>query len=260
MIASVVARVRRRAGSVAVLLVALVLTGGLYTAFAPASAADDQAIDQIAVREGEALFNQGCVTCHGRNLQGVDGRGPSLIGTGAAAVEFQVGTGRMPLAVQGAQADRKPPRYTPEQIDQLAAYVQSVGGGPVVPGGDLRDGDLVLGGELFRLNCAQCHAFGGGGGALSGGKYAPSLELATDRQVYSAMQHGPESMPRFTDAQLTPEEKRAIVNYVQTQKLDQDTGGFSIGRLGPVTEGLVIFLVGIVGLLFAALWIAGKQS
>jgi ubiquinol-cytochrome c reductase cytochrome c subunit len=261
MIASAVARVGdrfRRSSGLVVLVLTLGMFGGAYAAFAPASQADETP-SSIAVREGQKLYNNGCITCHGRNAQGVPGRGPSLIGVGSAAVEFQVSSGRMPAARQEAQAKRKPPVYNKEQTDQLAAFVQSLGGGPQVPQGDLRDGDLAQGGRLFRVNCASCHGLSGNGGALSSGKFAPALSEATDQQVYAAMLSGPQNMPVFGDNQLTPDEKKAIVNYVQTLKAEKDPGGMGIGRTGPVPEGLVIFVVGIVVLLFATIWIAGKS-
>jgi ubiquinol-cytochrome c reductase cytochrome c subunit len=267
MISSTAARVggrlRRHSGLV-VLVLALGLLGTMYSAFAPVSHADDQKTTASAedVREGQQLFEGGCITCHGRNAQGVPDRGPSLVGVGAASVEFQVGTGRMPMARNEAQALRKPPLYTNEQTRKLAAYVESIGGGPQLPSGELRSTEknaIAEGGRLFRLNCSSCHAFGLGGGALSSGKFAPSLEPSTDRQIYAAMLTGPQNMPVFGDNQLTPDEKKSIISYIQAQKTDQDPGGAGIGRTGPVPEGLVVFLVGIVGLLIATLWIAGKS-
>ncbi|MFI6241505.1 cytochrome c [Micromonospora sp. NPDC050795] len=255
-------RGRRRLGAAVRLIAALMLAGGAYTVFAPGAQAQDNPQLTGAAAEGKALFDVSCVTCHGRNAQGVEGRGPSLIGVGAASVEFQVSSGRMPLARQEAQAHRKPPVFTDEQTRQLAQYIQELGGGPVVPeGDDLReDGNVASGGELFRINCSQCHAFGGGGGALSSGKFAPSLHPATDRQIYAAMLSGPQNMPVFGDNQLRPEQKADIIAYIQeTLKHDQDPGGFNLGRYGPSTEGLAIFLVGIVALVFASLWIAGKS-
>ncbi|GHJ06522.1 putative ubiquinol-cytochrome c reductase cytochrome c subunit [Micromonospora humidisoli] len=254
-------RGRRRLGAAFRLIAALTLAGGAYTVFAPGVQAQENPPLTGAAAEGRALFDVSCVTCHGRNAQGVEGRGPSLIGVGAASVEFQVGSGRMPMARQEAQAMRKPPVFTDEQVRQLGQYIQELGGGPQVPQGNLREGaNLATGGELFRINCSQCHAFGGGGGALSSGKYAPSLNPASDAQIYAAMLSGPQNMPVFGDNQITPEQKADIIAYIQeTLKADQDQGGFNLGRYGPSTEGLAIFLVGIVALVFASLWIAGKS-
>jgi ubiquinol-cytochrome c reductase cytochrome c subunit len=250
---------RRRIGNAAGLLAALVLTGVGYSFLAPANAADDGSSGSAsAVDAGRELYEVSCITCHGENLEGVPNRGPSLIGVGEASVYFQVHTGRMPLARQEADAPDKPTIFSDEEIDQLMAYVQANGGGPTLPSGDLRDGDLAEGGELFRLNCASCHNFVGEGGALSSGKAAPSLADANDLEIYTAMLTGPENMPVFGDNQLTPEEKRSIINYVQTVQGQADPGGAGIGRIGPVGEGLVIWVVGIGALLFGIFWMGSK--
>jgi len=225
--------------------------------FAPAQAAEDTG-QSAAEAAGRELYETSCITCHGENLEGVPNRGPSLIGVGEAAVYFQVHTGRMPLARQEADAPDKPAVFSDEEIDQLMAYVQANGGGPTLPSGDLRDGDLAQGGELFRLNCASCHNFVGEGGALSSGKAAPSLADANEREIYAAMLTGPENMPVFGDNQLTPEEKRSIVNYVTTIRETRDPGGAGIGRIGPVGEGLVIWVVGVGALLFGIFWMGSK--
>jgi quinol---cytochrome-c reductase cytochrome c subunit len=256
------ARLRRRLSGALALGVTLIVVGVGYSAVASAGNGTAQAASQprpADVRAGRQLYDDGCITCHGKDLQGVQNHGPSLIGVGQAATYFQVVTGRMPVARQEAQAPRKTPKYTPEQTDQLAAYVQSVGGGPQIPDGDLRDGDLAEGGELFRLNCANCHNFAGRGGALSAGKAAPNMDRATDRVMYGAMLSGPQNMPVFSNNQLTPEQKRAIINYVQTLKATKDPGGNGIGRLGPVPEGMVIWVVGIGALLLTILWIGAKS-
>jgi ubiquinol-cytochrome c reductase cytochrome c subunit len=258
-------RARRRVGAVVRMVAALALAGGVYAAFAPGVAtAEDTPQLSGAAQEGKALFDTSCVSCHGPNAQGVEGRGPSLIGVGSAAVDFQVTSGRMPMARQEAQAVRKPPQFTDDEARQLGQYIQELGGGPQIPSGPLTpDADdvnaLARGGELYRLNCAACHTFGGGGGALSSGKWAPTLDPATERQIYAAMLSGPQSMPVFGDNELSPDEKREIVVYVQTLQQDQEPGGWHMGRLGPVTEGLAIFLVGVTALVFTTLWIAGKS-
>jgi ubiquinol-cytochrome c reductase cytochrome c subunit len=252
-------KARRRVANVAGLMAALVLTGALYSTLAPAHAEEaDAAAGGADYDAGRQIYENSCITCHGNNLEGVDNRGPSLIGVGGAAVYFQVHTGRMPLVRQGEQGPDKPVVFTDQEIDQLITYVQANGGGPAVPSGDLRDGDLALGGELFRLNCSSCHNFVGEGGALSSGKYAPDLHDADDLEVYTAMLSGPENMPVFGDNQLTPSEKRSIINYIQTVKDMPDPGGAGIGRIGPVGEGLVIWVVGISVLMFGIFWMGTK--
>jgi ubiquinol-cytochrome c reductase cytochrome c subunit len=254
-------KARRRFGSAVRMAAALALVGGLYAAFAPGVQAEDTSTLSGAAQQGQVLYDSSCVTCHGQNGQGVPNKGPSLTGVGSAAVEFQVTTGRMPLTQQQNQADRKKPVFSDDQARDIGAYIEAIGGGPQLPDGNdfHSNGQIAAGGELFRVNCSSCHAFGMGGGALSSGKYAPSLADATDRQIYAAMLTGPENMPVFGDNQLSPQEKQDIIAYVRHQTNDQDPGGWGIGRLGPVPEALVIFLVGLVSLIFAALWIAGKS-
>jgi len=260
-------RARRRLGAAARMLAALALAGGVYTAFAPGAFADDSRQLSASAQEGKALFDNSCITCHGRNAEGVVGRGPSLIGVGSASVEFQVGTGRMPMARQDAQAEQKPPQFDKAQTKQLGQYIQEMGGGPELPTGELTENieqhpeALARGGELFRINCTSCHGFGGGGGALSSGKYAPSLHDATPEEIYAAMLTGPQNMPVFGDDEITPDQKREIITYIKMQlQEEKDPGGlFNLGRYGPVTEGMAIFVVGITLLVFTALWIAGKS-
>jgi ubiquinol-cytochrome c reductase cytochrome c subunit len=262
-------RMRRRITGALALAAALGSVGVAYATVAAAAtpkaqtvaAANAPANEPVDVRKGRQLYETSCITCHGQNLQGVLDRGPSLIGVGSASVYFQVSTGRMPATQQGAQVPQKKPKLDDNETRQIAAYVQSVGGGPEIPTGDLRgsDANLAEGGELFRLNCASCHNFAGRGGALSAGKYAPSLDGASDTVVWTAMLSGPQNMPVFSDNQLTTEQKQAITNYIQTLKAQKDPGGSSIGRLGPVPEGLVIWVVGIGAIMLMILWIGAKS-
>ena len=259
-------RWRRRLGAFARFVGALALVGGIYTAFAPGVYADetDESLAALA-EEGKDLFDNSCISCHGTNGAGVEGRGPSLVGVGSAAVEFQVNSGRMPMARQEAQAERKDPMFTPEQAEAIAAYIQQLGGGPEAVTTEqveamVDDANVAAGGELFRVNCSSCHGFATGGGALSSGKYAPPLEGVPSDQIYEAMLTGPQNMPVFADAQLSPEEKAEVIAYIEYLNSDTDPGGpMTLGRFGPSTEGLAIFLVGITTLAVATLWIAGKS-
>lgn len=252
-------RGRRGLPSFLALVLALIAIGGIYSAAAPDSTAEESGLSVEALA-GQEIYENACITCHGRNLQGIEDQGPSLIGVGEASVYFQVATGRMPLAQNEAQAERKTPSFDDAEVNQLMAYIQANGGGPTLPGeDDLRAGELAEGGELFRLNCASCHNFAGQGGALSQGKAAPSLTESTDLDMYTAMLSGPQNMPVFGDNQLSPEQKRSIINYVQTLNESADPGGAPIGRAGPVPEGLVIWIVGIVICLFACVWVGSKS-
>lgn len=255
-------RLRRRVSGLLALAVGLLSAGTLYTVFAPQPQTAQAQPDQALVREGEQLYNNACITCHGTNLQGVEDRGPSLIGVGEAAVFFQVSTGRMPAVRQEAQAGEKPVKFTPEEIDALGAFVQANGGGPTVPEEDLSGGDAAHGGQLFRVNCASCHNFTGEGGALSSGKYAPNIEGVDPAQIYAAMITGPQNMPKFSDRQLTPEEKRAIIAYLETIRDEAGTttnpGGWGLGNIGPTSEGFIAFIVGIGAMVGVAVWIGAK--
>ncbi len=253
-----------------VLLLGLLLTGGLYAALTPATA-QTKGADEEMVAKGRALFLVGCASCHGKNAEGIptqDGGqyGPSLIGVGAAAVDFQVGTGRMPMAQPGTQALRKPPVYTDEETEALAAFVASLGPGPDVPResqydvSDAENEDVVAGGEFFRTNCTACHNFAGTGGALPRGRFAPTLTGVTEKHLYEAMLTGPQQMPVFSDEVLSPEDKRQIIAYLKKNEETPSYGGFSLGSLGPVSEGMFAWLVGIGSLVGAAVWIAANSA
>ena len=251
---------------VALLLLGLLLTGGLYAAATTVNQAqasntpEGYSADQVD--EGERLFTANCATCHGPNAEGTDA-GPSLIGAGAASVEFQVGTGRMPMQMQGPQAPQKPPQFNEEQTTQMAAYVASLGAGPAVPDDewlDVDQGDPARGGELFRINCAMCHNAAGAGGALTEGKYAPSVHGVDPVHIYTAMSTGPQNMPVFNDANIPSEDKRDIIAFLKTYDQQTTPGGFSLGFLGPVSEGLLIWTLGLALLIGSMVWLTSRSS
>ncbi|MEU0393042.1 c-type cytochrome [Streptomyces sp. NPDC006208] len=259
--------VRRRhpLAAVVVLLFALAATGGLYAAFAPADKAQaDETAQSLAIKEGQKLYTVGCASCHGMGGQGTTD-GPSLVGVGSAAVDFQVATGRMPAQQPGAQVPKKPVIYSQAQIDQLAAYVASLGAGPITPTEkqyNPEGANIAKGGELFRNNCAQCHNFTGEGGALTDGKYAPSLEGVSPKHLYEAMQTGPQNMPSFPDTTLPEQEKRDIIAYVKTVNSEETAtpGGFGLGGIGPVAEGLFGWIFGLGSLIAVAIWVAAHTA
>lgn len=254
-------RRRHRLAPALLLLLALVAMGAAYTAFAPtpqAEASNGQPTGSVDA--GRALFLKNCSSCHGLNAEG-SSDGPTLVGVGAASVDFQVTTGRMPAARLGAQVQQKPNQFTRQEVADLAAYVASLGPGPAIPDEsqlDLSDADPARGGEIYRTNCSMCHNYAGSGGALTEGKYAPPLRGVEPRILYEAMLTGPQSMPVFGDHTMTPEEKRDIIAFIKTTEDEPSPGGASLGKLGPVTEGGIGWLVGMGALIGCAVWLGAK--
>jgi ubiquinol-cytochrome c reductase cytochrome c subunit len=263
-------RRRHPLAGLVVLLVGLVVAGGLDAAFAP-RAATAQETTSRDVEAGRQLFLIGCASCHGKDATGITTRsggnyGPSLIGVGAAAVDFQVGTGRMPMAQSGPQAPRKDPEYTAEETRQLAAYVASLAPGPAIPESEHLDWraasteDVKEGGEFFRTNCTACHNSVGAGGALPDGRYAPSIDGVSAKHIYEAMLTGPQQMPLFSDEVITPEDKRNVIAYVKTIQEQPQYGGIGGGGYGPVVDGMFTFIIGIGALTGFAIWIGAHGA
>ena len=257
---------KARYASPVLLLLALIAVGTTFSALSASAentASPSPAARSAQIDEGRQLFLKGCSSCHGLNAEGSK-IAPSLIGVGAASVDFQVGTGRMPMADMSVQAMRKKPVYNAEQTAALAAYVASLAPGPAIPTDDQlnyeRDGNVAQGGELFRTNCAMCHNFAGQGGALTQGKYAPTLMGVEAKHIYEAMITGPQSMPVFSDKTITPAEKLSIIKWLKSVQDEPQQGGISLGRVGPVTEGLFGWLVGLGILIGVAVWLASKAK
>ncbi|MBH0099230.1 c-type cytochrome [Salinibacterium sp. NSLL150] len=252
---------RHPLATVALLLVGLLGTGGAYALFTSSATAETSASAEALVEEGGKLFAANCATCHGLDLEGTT-QGPTLIGVGAAATDFQVGTGRMPLAFSGPQGEVKPVQFTEEQIQALSVYVASQGPGPAIPA-DMYltgDADVSNGAELFRINCAMCHNVAGAGGALTEGKFAPALADVTPKHAYEAMLTGPQNMPVFNDTNLTPEEKADIITYLKYLDETPSVGGFTLGSLGPVSEGLFIWIFGLGAIVAITVWLTAKSN
>jgi ubiquinol-cytochrome c reductase cytochrome c subunit len=258
-----------------VLLLGLLLTGSLYAAFAPAQAGPAET-DAEQVAQGRELFLVSCSFCHGQNGEGVrssrEGKiiGPPLAGVGAAGVDFQVSTGRMPMAQPGAQAQSKPPVFNEEEVAALAAYVASLGAGPAIPdeseysieglSDEEREEAVVRGGQIFLTNCTACHNFEGAGGAMPRGGYAPKIRGVEPRFIYEAMLTGPQAMDNFSNGNLSPEEKRDVIAYLQSLEDEPAYGGFGLGGMGPVSEGLAAWMIGIGICVGFAVWIAAHTT
>ena len=259
---SIIARRRHPAAGYAAVAGGLVAVGVLYSTLSGGGASADapaQASTQVA--QGKSLFVQSCSSCHGLDAQGTT-QAPSLVGAGAAAVYFQMSTGRMPAKELGAENDRKPTDFTEQQIYAIADYIASLGGGPPIPSDEevsTVGANTALGEELFSTNCAQCHGFAGAGGALTYGKNAPSLNASTPKQIYTAMLTGPEAMPVFGDGTVTPQEKRDIIAFITDTRNEPNPGGFSLSRTGTVTEGLLAWIGGLGFLILIAMWLTARR-
>jgi ubiquinol-cytochrome c reductase cytochrome c subunit len=253
---------RHKAAGPILLIFALLAIGTTFSVASETVKETQSVLDRSAsIEEGKQIFLKGCSSCHGLNAEGAS-VAPSLIGVGAASVDFQVGTGRMPMADMSTQAMRKPRVYDEEETAALAAYVASLAPGPAIPGeSELnyeRDGNSAEGGELFRNNCAMCHNFAGQGGALSQGKYAPTLMGVEPKHIYEAMVTGPQSMPVFSDKTITAEEKLSIIKWIKSAEAEPNLGGATMGRIGPVTEGLLAWVLGLGLLIGIAVWLTTR--
>ncbi len=248
---------------------AVVVVGGAFVGFGLAGAsarsatgADDAAAEdeasstgqstQSAV-DGEDLFRTRCSSCHGVDGKGIEGRGPTLYGEGAAAADFVLRTGRMPLADPNLEATGGPVRFTEAEIVALVDFVGSLGDGPPIPEVDPSQGDLQNGGDIYRLNCAACHVASGSGAIIGGGRRAPNLMDATPTQIGEAIEVGPGAMPVF--GEFTTQDVNDVAAYIGDLQDQRTTDVQALGGIGPVAEGLVTWLVPLAILIALTRWI-----
>lgn len=248
---------RSRAAAAGLALLTAV-AAGLAHASVEGQATGHETSSRVGVKlaeEGRELYLQSCASCHGADGSGT-ALGPTLVGVGAAAADFQLTTGRMPFAgPPGSQTVRKPPRFDPPQIDALVAYVASLGPGPPIPTVTTGDRLVSHGFGLFIDNCAPCHGANGRGGAVGGGALAPALDAATPQQVAEAMVTGPGQMPIFS---FPISDQDAVASYVAYLQQAPNPGGFSIGGIGPVPEGFVAWALGMASLI-VVVYLIGRR-
>ncbi len=258
---------RSRAARPVLLLLSLFLVGAGYAALSPATeSVADGAADAQLIAQGKALFALNCASCHGLQGEGLAQQGvPALTNVGAAAVDFQVSTGRMPMPNPLTQAPQKENTFTEDEIAAMAAYVASLGDGPGIPTEDqynpagMSSEDVARGGELFRTNCSACHNFRGAGGALPNGLVAPNLQGATPKQILEALRTGPGQMPVFAPGALPDENAKQVIAYIE-QVNAVPSAGLSLGGIGPVAEGFWAWVGGIGSLVLFAVWIASRGA
>jgi quinol---cytochrome-c reductase cytochrome c subunit len=255
--------------------VATALTFAVFV-LAPAAAADPprSGVTHVSVPPGTSqveygrqLFGANCVTCHGPNGEGIfspvrgsgdeTGLGPSLRDAGALAADFYLRTGYMPLGDPHNQPRRSRVLFSQSELDALIAYVASLGSGPPVPSPHPERGDLAAGLQLFTEHCAGCHQVVAKGGYVYNA-VAPPLDQATPVQIAEAVRVGPYLMPRFSPKQISDSQLDSIVRYVTYAKHPDDRGGWAIGHVGPVPEGLVTWFIGIAALVVTCVVIGNR--
>jgi ubiquinol-cytochrome c reductase cytochrome c subunit len=206
------------------------------------------------VRQGFYLYSQNCASCHGDQGEGVvppdtqeapgptPGMGPSLSGVGAGTADFYLRTGYMPIEEPGDQPKRNPNFFDDQEIEALIAYVASLGPGLPIPDPQPEQGNASDGQSIFREHCAGCHQVAAQGGYLTGA-VAPPLERATKVQIAEAVRIGPYVMPQFSEKQISDSELDSLIAYVQYAQDPDDPGGWAIGHVGPVPEGMVTWFL-----------------
>ena len=233
--------------------VAIVLAGAVALQLALPSRSAGQVSDR-----GRTLYQANCASCHGQDGEGGNS-GPSLVGVGAAAADYWLSTGRMPLTRPRRDPPRKPPAFSRPDIDALVGYVAGLGPGPGIPAVDTAAGDLVEGNRLYQANCAACHSATGAGYTLQSGRAAPSVLAATADQVGEAVRTGPGTMPQFEPDVLDDHQLNSVAAYVGALQQPIDRGGANLGRLGPIPETVVGWLLGLGLLVLACRWL-GERS
>lgn len=198
--------------------------------------------------EGRALYEEGCAECHGLSREGVDARGPALQNVSPGTVDFYLSTGRMPLDKPGSQPLRRQPIYSRRQINALVIYL---GNDEPIPHPDPALGDVARGFKLFTEWCAGCHQVVARGGSMPQALIPPLLE-ATPTQIAEAVRSGPWAMPRFDVEQLDDRELTDVIRYVEYARHPDDRGGWSLGNIGPIPEGMVAWLLAGITLVLVA--------
>jgi quinol---cytochrome-c reductase cytochrome c subunit len=233
----------------------LAVAGQIVLSFRPAPGRAQTPSERL----GRQLYEASCSTCHGLSAEGT-ANGPSLREVGAASVDFFLSSGRMPLANPGDQPVRSQPKFAPDEIEAIVAYVETIGpGGEPIPSVDPAAGSLSEGAQVFLDNCAACHGAGATGDSIGGGQIAPSLSEPTALEIAEAVRTGPGQMPPFNARNVSQRQLNSTVRYLLWLREDGGGGGLQLGRVGAVAEGLVAGVIGL-GLLLIAIRLTGTKT
>lgn len=211
---------------------------------------------QVDTEKGKRVYLKDCAYCHADDATGT-ALGPDLSTVGTAAVDFYLSTGRMPLSSPDAPVTSGPPAYSAETIRDIVGYLETLITGPSVP--TVGTGDLKKGRPIFLANCAPCHSSSGTGMVLPNGVFAPELFGKHPKTIEEAVRIGPGSMPAFPPTALTKDDVNNLAAYVQHLGHDQDRVGHPLDYLGPIAEGMVLWLVPLPILILLLLWL-GKRA
>ncbi len=223
---------------------------------------------------GHHLYLRDCAFCHGQDGRGTP-QGPDITGgtNGPALTDFVLRTGRMPVEAPVDQMSGRQPVYDEEQIAAIVSYVtrEFRAPGPDIPDVNPRRGDLGVGQQVYQEHCASCHATTGIGGAMliqagddvpgpTRGVVIPNFKHSDALAIAESVRAGPGSMPVFGERAINQEELDSLVRYIEYLKDPPDPGGAPIGRVGPVVEGAVGWLVGLGALVLVIRWIGTKAG
>ncbi len=234
-----------------------VASPGGSSANASAGAVYAQAAEGSLAQAGQQLYLQSCSSCHGPGGEGTT-QGPSIVGLGAADYDFQMSTGRMPLAQPGTQGVPKPPVLTADQIAAIVAFLVSIRpGGTPIPHVNVAAGDLSEGARVYVRNCAPCHSSSGNGGAV-GPQVGPDLHHATPKQIAEAVRIGPGTMPNFDSTVIDDGQLASLIRYVLYLRAPENPGGLSLGSFGPIVEGFVALFLGIGAMVLVSRYIGAR--
>jgi ubiquinol-cytochrome c reductase cytochrome c subunit len=220
------------------------------------------------VQLGAQLYAANCSTCHGIDGSGISkprpgagdiyGEAPSLRGVGALAADFYLRTGFMPLSNIHSEPNNERVLFSEKEIQSLVGYVASLGRGPAIPQPDPAAGNLSDGMHLYTLHCAGCHQEDAEGGFVTGAR-VPPLQGVTATQIAEAVRIGPYEMPQFSAKQISDSDLNSIIKFVLSLKNhDDNRGGWRIGNIGPIPEGLVTWWIAIP-LVIIACMLVGRR-
>jgi ubiquinol-cytochrome c reductase cytochrome c subunit len=220
------------------------------------------------IQQGSQLYAANCSSCHGIDGRGVTsppirgagnikGQGPSLRGVGAQAADFYLRTGYMPLRTPHEQPYRSRVLFSDQQIRAMTAYIASLAPGPPIPTPQPETGSLAKGLHSFTEHCAGCHQVVGEGGYVTD-KRVPTLKKANATEINEAVRIGPYYMPKYSRKDISDKELNSIIAYVLHSKNPTDRGGWGIGHIGPVPEGIVAWFIAAFALV-AICAVIGKR-